>query len=54
MAFLLLHNYTDFIKNYDENYQFRKEIESKGYSQQEFVNTVRCLSLKKISLLAFL
>ncbi|EUT14482.1 hypothetical protein O290_02815, partial [Staphylococcus aureus M0097] len=38
--FLLLHNYTDFIKNYDENYQFRKEIESKGYSQQEFVNTV--------------
>ena len=27
-------------QNYDENYQFRKEIESKGYSQQEFVNTV--------------
>lgn len=26
--------------NYDTNYQFRKEIESKGYSQQEFVNTV--------------
>ena len=29
-----------YAKNYDENYQFRKEIESKGYSQQEFVNTV--------------
>ncbi|MGX0021222.1 MobA/MobL family protein [Staphylococcus hominis] len=26
--------------NYDTNYQFRKEIESKGYRQQEFVNTV--------------
>ncbi|MGF3939882.1 replication initiator protein A [Staphylococcus aureus] len=29
-----------YAKNYDENYQFRKEIESKGYSQQEFVNAV--------------
>ncbi|MGJ0123802.1 MobA/MobL family protein [Staphylococcus hominis] len=29
-----------YAKNYDENYQFRKEIESKGYTQQEFVNTV--------------
>ncbi|EAE5920482.1 MobA/MobL family protein, partial [Listeria monocytogenes] len=29
-----------YAKNYDENYQFRKEIESKGYSQQEFVNIV--------------
>lgn len=29
-----------YAKNYDENYQFRKEIESKGYSQQEFVTTV--------------
>ena len=29
-----------YAKNYDENYQFRKEIESKGYSQQAFVNTV--------------
>ncbi|MCI2870260.1 MobA/MobL family protein [Staphylococcus hominis] len=29
-----------YAKNYDENYQFRKAIESKGYSQQEFVNTV--------------
>ena len=29
-----------YAKNYDENYQFRKEIESKGYSQQKFVNTV--------------
>lgn len=29
-----------YAKNYDENYQFRKEIESKGYNQQEFVNTV--------------
>ena len=29
-----------YAKNYDENYQFRKEIDSKGYSQQEFVNTV--------------
>lgn len=29
-----------YAKNYDENYQFRKEIKSKGYSQQEFVNTV--------------
>ena len=29
-----------YAKNYDENYQFRKEIESKGYSHQEFVNTV--------------
>ena len=29
-----------YAKNYDENYQFRKEIESKGYSQQEFINTV--------------
>ena len=29
-----------YAKNYDENYQFRKEIESKGYSKQEFANTV--------------
>ena len=29
-----------YAKNYDENYQFRKEIESKGYSQQAFVNIV--------------
>lgn len=29
-----------YAKNYDENYQFRKEIESKGYSQQDFINTV--------------
>lgn len=29
-----------YAKNYDENYQFRKEIKSKGYSQQEFANTV--------------
>ncbi|MCE5013427.1 MobA/MobL family protein [Staphylococcus warneri] len=29
-----------YAKNYDENYKFRKEIESKGYSQQAFVNTV--------------
>lgn len=27
--------------NYDTNYQFRKELESKGYSQQEFINTVK-------------
>ena len=26
--------------NYDTNYQFRREVESKGYNQQEFVNTV--------------
>lgn len=29
-----------YAKNYDENYRFRKEIESKGYSQQAFVNTI--------------
>lgn len=34
------HQLKFYAKNYDENYQFRKEIESKGYSQQEFVNTV--------------
>ncbi|MCG1869329.1 MobA/MobL family protein [Staphylococcus epidermidis] len=27
--------------NYDTNYQFRRDIESKGYSQQAFVNTVK-------------
>ena len=27
--------------NYDTNYQFRREVESKGYSQQEFINTVK-------------
>ncbi|WP_368909353.1 MobA/MobL family protein [Staphylococcus hominis] len=27
--------------NYDTNYQFRKDVESKGYSQQEFINTVK-------------
>ncbi|MCG1542118.1 MobA/MobL family protein [Staphylococcus epidermidis] len=27
--------------NYDTNYQFRKELESKRYSQQEFINTVK-------------
>lgn len=34
------HQLKFYAKNYDENYQFRKEIESKGYNQQEFVNTV--------------
>lgn len=29
-----------YAENFDINYQFRKEIESKGYNQQEFVNTV--------------
>ncbi|HEJ6847551.1 TPA: MobA/MobL family protein [Staphylococcus aureus] len=29
-----------YAENYDSNYQFRKEIESKGYSKQAFVNTV--------------
>lgn len=27
--------------NYDTNYQFRREVENKGYSQQEFINTVK-------------
>ncbi len=27
--------------NYDTNYQFRRDIETKGYSQQEFINTVK-------------
>lgn len=27
--------------NYDTNYQFRRDVESKGYSQQEFINTVK-------------
>ncbi|MGV3125170.1 MobA/MobL family protein [Staphylococcus epidermidis] len=27
--------------NYDTNHQFRKEVESKGYTQQEFINTVK-------------
>ena len=27
--------------NYDTNYQFRRDIESKGYSQQAFINTVK-------------
>ena len=27
--------------NYDTNYQFRREVERKGYSQQEFINTVK-------------
>ncbi|WP_369352397.1 MobA/MobL family protein [Staphylococcus epidermidis] len=27
--------------NYDTNYQFRRDIESKGYTQQEFINTVK-------------
>ena len=27
--------------NYDINYQFRRKVESKGYSQQEFINTVK-------------
>lgn len=30
-----------YAENFDINYQFRKEIESKGYNQQEFVNTVK-------------
>ena len=27
--------------NYDTNYQFRREVENKRYSQQEFINTVK-------------
>ncbi|MCG2223272.1 MobA/MobL family protein [Staphylococcus epidermidis] len=27
--------------NYDTNYQFRRDIESQGYSQQTFINTVK-------------
>lgn len=27
--------------NYDINYQFRRKVESKGYSQQEFINIVK-------------
>ncbi|MGX0171375.1 MobA/MobL family protein [Staphylococcus hominis] len=27
--------------NYDTNYQFRRDIETKGYSPQEFINTVK-------------
>ncbi|MCI2928332.1 MobA/MobL family protein [Staphylococcus hominis] len=27
--------------NYDTNYQFRREVESKGYNQQEFIDTVK-------------
>lgn len=27
--------------NYDTNYQFRRDMETKGYSQQEFINTVK-------------
>lgn len=27
--------------NYDTNYKFRREVENKGYSQQEFINTVK-------------
>lgn len=30
-----------YANNYDINYQFRRDIESKGYSQQEFINTVK-------------
>lgn len=30
-----------YAENYDSNYQFRKEIESKGYSKQAFVNTAK-------------
>ena len=34
------HQLKFYAENFDINYQFRKEIESKGYNQQEFVNTV--------------
>lgn len=29
-----------YAKNFDINYQFRKDVESKGYSKQEFANTI--------------
>lgn len=29
-----------YAKNFDINYQFRKDVESKGYNKQEFANTV--------------
>lgn len=30
-----------YAENFDINYQFRRKIESKGYSQHEFINTVK-------------
>ncbi len=30
-----------YVDNYDTNYQFRREVENKGYSQQEFINTIK-------------
>lgn len=35
------HQLKFYADNYDTNYQFRRDMETKGYSQQEFINTVK-------------